>query len=320
MQVKRMRKYNVVIVGAGNIGAFFDNKESENILTHAHAFQQSEKFNLLGFYDISKERAQQAAKRWGVQAYETMEEAMQNAEVVCCTVPDEYHFDVLKEIAEYPVKFVFGEKPITKELEQAKEICQLYEKKNIPLQINYSRSFLKEFSQLKKEIENYGAFIKGCGHYVKGVLHSGSHMIDLIIKILGKIEAVQGGDKTYDFYEDDPSVEAKISVAGGKIYLHPIDFRVVAIFELDLFFEKARVRIWDNGNQIEIYPVLESPVYEGYYNYIKTETRQVSYNSALTNAVENIYEHLEHGKEMVCPMTKAKDVLEICCKLREWKD
>lgn len=312
-----MRKYNVVIVGAGNIGAFFDNKESENILTHAHAFQQSEKFNLLGFYDISKERAQQAAKRWDVQVFETMEEAMQNAEVVCCTVPDEYHYDVLKEIAEYPVKFVFGEKPITKVVKEAEEICELYHQKKIPLQINYSRSYLKEFSDLKHEIENYGAFIKGCGYYVKGILHNGSHIIDLIIKLLGKIDAVQGGEKTYDFFEKDPSVEAKISVAGGNIYLHPVDYRVATIFELDLFFEKARVRIYDLGNRIDIYQVLPSPVYEGYYNYIETEQRQVNYDNALINAVENIYEYLENQEELVCPMERATEVLQLCCTLQE---
>ena len=32
------KKYNVVIIGSGNIGAFYDEPGSEQILTHAHAF------------------------------------------------------------------------------------------------------------------------------------------------------------------------------------------------------------------------------------------------------------------------------------------
>ena len=109
-----MKQYNVVIIGAGNIGAGFDSPESDEILTHAHAFLKNDKFNLIGFYDVDFVKAASAANKWNVQAFVTMESAMKHAEVVCCTVPDAYHYQVLKEIAEYPVKLVFAEKPITK--------------------------------------------------------------------------------------------------------------------------------------------------------------------------------------------------------------
>lgn len=315
--MRGMRKYKVAIVGAGRIGAFFDDMDSKAVLTHAHAFKEAEQFELVGFFDIMEENAKNAAKRWGVKYFQRLEDAMQEVDVVCCTVPDRYHYDMLKQIAQYPVKFVFSEKPIAETPEQAEKICKLYQEKGIPLQINYTRRYLEEFSQLKRQIEGYGRFLKGCGYYGKGILHNGSHMLDLIIHLLGNIESVEGYEKIYDFFEEDPSVETKIKVREGTIYLHPIDCRAATIFELELFFEKCRVRILDGGSIIEIYPVMPSPIYEGYENYIKKETRNVNYDASFRNAVKNIYEHLEYHKDLCCPMEDAKAVLELCCKLQK---
>lgn len=312
-----MKTYKVVIVGAGRIGAFFDDMDCDVVLTHAHAFQEAEQFELVGFFDVVEEVAKKAAERWKVRYFHSLEEAMQDVDVVCCTVPDAYHYDMLKQIAQYPVKFVFSEKPITETPEQAEKICKLYQEKKLPLQINYTRRYLEEFVQLKRDMKGYGTFLKGCGYYGKGILHNGSHMLDLIIYLLGSIESVEGDEKIFDFFDEDPSVEAKIKVRDGNIYLHPIDCRVATIFELELFFEKARVRILDGGSVIEIYPVMPSPVYEGYENYIKKETRIVHYDNSFRNAVQNIYEHLEYQKELCCPMEDAKVVLELCCKLQQ---
>ena len=49
-----MTTYNVLIVGAGNIGAMFDTSENEEVLTHAHAFSIVEAFNLVVFIEISR--------------------------------------------------------------------------------------------------------------------------------------------------------------------------------------------------------------------------------------------------------------------------
>ena len=53
---------NVVIIGAGKIGAFFDSPDSSNILTHAHAFTANRNFRLLGFVDKDLNQAGRAAQ------------------------------------------------------------------------------------------------------------------------------------------------------------------------------------------------------------------------------------------------------------------
>lgn len=313
-----MKRYKVLIIGAGRIGAFFDTVDSKAVLTHAHAFFQAEQFELVGFFDSVKENAKKAAERWNTNCFENLEKALEVVEVVCCTVPDAYHYEILKKIAGYKnVKFVFGEKPITENVEQAEEICSLYQNRKIPLQINYTRRYLEEFWQLKEEIQGYGRLLKGCGYYGKGILHNGSHMLDLIRNLLGEIESTESLDKIYDYYEKDPSVDAKLQIGDANIYLHSVDCGAVTIFELDLLFEKARIRILDGGAKIEVYSVLSSEVYEGYFNYKLIDIREVNYDKSFINAVNNIYEYLEYGKALLCPMEEAKEVLELCCKLQK---
>ncbi len=312
-----MNKYNVLIIGAGNIGAFFDNPEDEKILTHAHTFYNSDLFNLVGFFDIDYEKAQKASIIWHCKAFKNLNEALNNIDVVCCAVPDEYHFEILKEIANYNVKFVFAEKPLTKTIKQAEQILDIYTKKNILIQINYTRRFLKEFQELKIYISKCGKLIKGNGYYGKGILHNGSHMIDIIQFLLGDIFSYKTNSKIYDFYKDDPSVDAELILDNSKIILQAIDCNIATIFELELFFENARIRIINSGFQIEIYEIQESSIFKGYKNFIKTQTINVDFNNAFINAANNIYNVLENNETILCSGYNAKNVLEICYKLKE---
>ena len=312
-----MKKYNVVIIGAGNIGAFFDAPGREEILTHANAFYRDDNFVLKGFYDVDYQKAKEAAKRWDVQAFETMLEALRDTDVVSCTVPDAFHFQVLKQVAEYPVKLVFAEKPFTKTEQEAEELCRLYEEKNIPLLINYTRRYVTEFIELKERIREYGRFIRGTGYYGKGILHNGSHMIDFISYLLGEVSLVESSDAFTDFAEDDPSVEAKLKVAGGVFYMHPLDCNVATLFELDLFFEKGRIRMTDGCGKVEESKVLPSPTYQGYYNYIPVKSYTVHYDSSFQNAVLHIYGVLEHNQPLMCSKEDGTRVLQLCKKLQQ---
>ncbi len=311
-----MKQYNVVIIGAGNIGAFFDEPVSERILTHAHIFYNSEYFKLLGFYDTNLKRAEEAASRWKCAVYESMEAALNNADVVCCTVPDDYHYEVLKEIARYNVRLVFTEKPLTKTMIQAEDIISIYREKNTPILVNYTRRFLNEIKLVKSLINEYGSFIKGTGYYGKGIVHNGSHMIDLIKFLLGDITGYKKLDQVYDFYDDDPSVDARIEVMGGALVLQAVDCRFTTVFELDLLFEKARIQILESGFTIKIYEVNDSPIFNGYKNYFITKEIRVDFNQAFVNAAENIWDVLEGRGNLISSSENAADVMKICCELR----
>ena len=86
--------FNVLIVGAGNIGAFYDNPESKNVLTHAHAFYKHLNFQIIGFIDINESKAENAAQIWGGKKFINIKDAFNesNIDVVVNDTPDEFHF------------------------------------------------------------------------------------------------------------------------------------------------------------------------------------------------------------------------------------
>ena len=315
--MKCLIQNKILIIGAGNIAALFDNPTSSKILTHAHAFKENKNFTLKGFYDIDYSRAKIAAQRWGCEAFSNLEDAMESVDIVCICVPDKYHAKILEEVSKYTVKLVVAEKPLAKSLDEAKRIKQLYDKKKIPLLLNYSRRYLVEYQILKKDISKYGAFCKGTGYYGKGLQHNGSHMIDILSYLVGEVMGIERASHDIsDFEEDDLSYDVTLRIKNGFFNMTAIDSRVATIFELDLFFEKARVRIIDGGNVIETYRVEGSKEYNGYFNYTLLERKNVEYSNALLGLVDNVKSYLENEEELVCTMDDGVKVLDICSRIR----
>ena len=82
MGEENARIYNVLIIGAGKIGAFFDQPGSENILTHAHAFSTHPGFKLLGFVDSNAGQAQKAVSIWGGEYFNNLMRPYINIELM----------------------------------------------------------------------------------------------------------------------------------------------------------------------------------------------------------------------------------------------
>ena len=310
------KKFNVLIIGAGNIGAFFDSPKSSKILTHAHAFSKHPKFKLLGFYDIDNNKAKQAAKIWKVKYFDTLTSAFgkNKVDVVCVAVPDIYHYDVLKNIVKYQPKLVLSEKPLTNSFTTAKKITHLYKKYNIPLLINYSRRFVPEFIKLKNEIDNkkYGKLVTGIGYYGKGILHNGSHLTNLLRYYFGEIKIRRILDREHDYFKNDPSVSAELSIKQANFLLQHVNSQLYTIFEIDLFFEKARIRILNSGFMVEKYLVEESRSFKGYKYLVKKEEYKTSLDYALYYTAEHIYRVLNHKTRLNCPADNALEDIKLC--------
>lgn len=322
MGEENARIYNVLIIGAGKIGAFFDQPGSENILTHAHAFSTHPGFKLLGFVDSNAGQAQKAVSIWGGEYFNNLDAALHKhrVDVICLAVPDEYHFSYLQELAHRNIKIIFAEKPLTKTLPEALEIKQLYSSLPISVQLNYSRRFVPEIIALRNNIKDglYGRYLSGTGYYGKGLLHNGSHLLDLLLNLLGDIHDYRLTSVINDFYDDDPSVSAVLTVQDGvPFFLQSIDCRAYTIFELDLLFEYRRVRLIDSGFIIEEYEIGESPIFAGYRNPVMVSERRTSLGKSIYYAVENIYQHLDKGEELLCRLDDGVKVLSLCCQLKE---
>lgn len=215
-------KYNILIIGAGGQGALADAPGSRNehkIISFGHAFKKHHGFWLAGFYDKDLCKTHTASTIWKCCSYIDLKQAFEprmyhKIDVAVVTTPDNTHYEILKQLAEYPLKLVICEKPLCEDLQQAREIVELYSQKNIPLMVNYTRRFLPYYQDLKQKYKNgdFGRLIDYNILFNKGMLHTGTHAIDFIT-----------------WFTDFKLTN------GLEMTEMPIDYRV---WQIQLFFEK----------------------------------------------------------------------------------
>lgn len=302
-----------MIIGAGNIASGYDELSNNQVLTHAHAIRQLSKFNLLGFYDIDEKKARVAAVKWKTKVIHNLNSIQKDIDIICCAVPDEFHYSVLKEISTFSeLKAVICEKPITKTAIQAKELVDLYNKKNIPLFVNYTRRFMPEFVELKEWIERSGRLIVGNCFYGKGVCHNCSHMLNILELFWKNLKVLSVGNILYDYFEDDPSVAFVLKTDSGEIFFHPIDCKIATVFEFDLFFESGRVKYSDAEGAIDYYNIQESAVYTNQLNYVLQKSIKIDRTKALMNLYKNVYDVLNMKHEVISAGMDAYRTICLC--------
>jgi len=196
-------KYKTIIIGAGNKGAIADSPGTGNegkFLSYAHAIMDHPGFKLMGFADIIQSQAEIAAKIWwGSKPFcnpelrcKECECFYHEADIFVITTPDDAHHEQLKEVAKFKPKLVICEKPTCTDLDQAREIVELYKSINTPLAIDYTRRFIPRFQEAKAEIDSgkAGKFLKGYCYYNRGTLHTLSHFIDLALWFNGNMDNI----------------------------------------------------------------------------------------------------------------------------------
>lgn len=294
-----MSKLNTIIIGAGQIASGYDKPDSASVLTHAHAVCKHPRFNLLGFYDSDVDRARQAAEKWGGKAYNSP----QSADVIVICTPDDVHCESVKQAAELSPKLIILEKPIARNLEEVEEILKIT--KSIPTQVNFTRRFVPEFQELAGKIKGYGSFTTGTGLYGKGFIHNGSHMVDLLQLLVGEISSADMIGEIDDFYPTDKTKTVILKLNNGEFFMRGIDSRHYSVFELDLCFERARIRIIDGGKGIKTYLPVQSKEYAGYTVLDLFEEIPVGIGDAMINLYQNVYDYLTGGELLISPIGRS---------------
>jgi len=140
--------------------------------------------------------------------------------------------------------------------------------------------------------------------------------VDLLQFLLGEVGEVEKIGETADFYDDDPSVSALLTMrSGGNFLLRHIDCRKFDVFELDLTFERKRIRICELGTVIEEYSVGENEVFTGYRTLNKYAEYSTDHRKAMSYAVANIRNNLDHGEPLACTLDESFDAVRTCSRI-----
>ena len=279
------KKYNVAIIGSGQIVSGYDAPSDVNIFTHCHALLNHPRFNLLGVFDSNAKVLKKASEKWEFKPVYNFEELLlQKPDIILIAVPDEFHASYLMKVIEYNPLMVICEKPLTTSLAESNKIVELYKEKSIQLVVNYQRRFDKDINDLKQNFGSgkLGEFLTGSVIYSKGLLHNGSHAIDLLRYLFGNVNKFERFSVCYDFISTDPSISGRLVFSVGEVFLLIGNEKYYSIFEIDLLFEKARYKFTNSGLDIEIYYVENDLVFENYKALMLKEKRPSTLNKALS--------------------------------------
>jgi predicted dehydrogenase len=181
------------------------------------------RYNLIGFYDADADTARRVAEEFHLKAYDSPEALIAASEVIDVVTPTPTHHAMVK-LALQGGCHVFVEKPLTRTLEEAKELIELSRKTGKVVQVGHVERFnpaLLALGDLKVKpyfIEAHRlAMFNPRGVDVSVVLDLMIHDLDIVLK-LADDEVTEVHASGVAVVSDTPDiVNARIEFKGGAV-------------------------------------------------------------------------------------------------------
>ncbi|MEO1030670.1 MAG: Gfo/Idh/MocA family oxidoreductase [Bacteroidota bacterium] len=130
------------VLGAGHLGKI-----------HLRLLNQSNKYELVGFYDADPENAQRVVDEFGYNYFDSIDDLIDAVDVVDIVTPTLSHYDCAKK-AISKGKHIFIEKPITNTVEEAETIRTLVAEHGVKGQVGHVERFNPAFIAVNDKIDN----------------------------------------------------------------------------------------------------------------------------------------------------------------------
>lgn len=290
--------YRVLIIGCGAIAGGYDKDRSPDDwpLSHAGAITRDDRFELAACVDPDEAAREAFAERWNVPVsapcLDTLAAAPGDFDLIVIASPTNHHADQLEWALEMRPRAVFCEKPLAKNIATVEALIGAYETARIPLIVNYTRRWAPDLRGLADSAARgeWGALLSAVGTYGKGVVHNGTHMVDLLEMFVGPMEVRAIGQAVIDFWDDDPTVDAILTARewNEPVHLVSSDARALTQFELVLNYERGEIAMRDGGMRIETRRVVDSETFAGYRQLGPVEAAPGRYVEAMRAAYDDL--------------------------------
>jgi len=181
-----MKPIRVGVVGVGHLGKY-----------HAEKYALMKDVELVGVADVIHDRAQEVATQYGAQAFKDYRDLLGKVNAASIVVPTDLHFQVSLDFLQANVDLLI-EKPITETLEQANQLIQTADSKDLLIQVGHLERFNPAIVALS-DIIDHPLFIESDrlssftqrGTEVNVVLDLMIHDIDIILSLVqSKIQQI----------------------------------------------------------------------------------------------------------------------------------
>ncbi|MBU0689931.1 MAG: Gfo/Idh/MocA family oxidoreductase [Gammaproteobacteria bacterium] len=316
-----MELLRVLIVGCGNIAGTFDQGRAGNELpyTHAGAFLRDGRFILSACVEPDTEKRKAFMAAWGINnGYSSLEQVAETEDgfdVISICSPTPMHAQNLELALKLKPRLIFCEKPVTTSLTESERLVAACRDANILLAVNHTRRWAPDVAEFQADMRTgrWGQLRSVVGFYNKGILNNGSHLIDLLHLLLGKMEIEKVGEPLHDFFPNDPTVPVWLKAAQGvPVHLVCGNAADYALFEIQMIFSKGMVTMEDGGFFWRERRAVASNAFKGYQVLGEGVRRDGEYRLAMQNAADNIFRAITSGAALASTGETAIATQRVC--------
>jgi predicted dehydrogenase len=314
-------RLRAAIIGCGNIAGGYDRVSApDEVQTHVKAYQLHPRTQIVAVSDVIAEKAEAFAHEWHVpRAYADVAEMLrvERPEIVSICTPDDTHAALIQLcLVAAPPRAIWCEKPIDVDEAAAQEAVERCERADVLLAVNYMRRWDSQMQRVGRAIRSgeIGAVRKAIFTYSNGVRHAGSHGLSLLLDWLGQPIESEVYSAMADRAGDDRTIDARLRCANGAdLILIGLDERRYSQWEIDLFAERARVRITHFGAEVQwqhTRPVPGAPNIQALSPDV--EVAQTDLPHIMRRVLDDIVAALDEGRQPICNGRSALRTLQVC--------
>lgn len=314
--------FSVLIVGLGQIGLGYDLylNPTEYVYSHARAFNQHQKFQLIAAVDPIEEKRNTFLQHYQCPAYIDIESALKDhqPEIVIIATPTQLHNEVLQKVlALSKPRMILCEKPLTYDLENSQGMVEACAARNLPLYVNYMRRSDRAVIEIKCRLENerIRAGIKGIVWYSKGFLHNGSHFFNLLEYWLGSMQSSVVLDPGRKWGKNDSEPDVQITFERGTMVFLAAWEEFYSHYTVELLSPSGRLRYDKGGTSIQWQSVQTDAKIPGYNELSeKSEIIPTSMNRYQLNVTEQLANALDGREAHLC---SGEDALQTLANMKK---
>ncbi|AUC15353.1 oxidoreductase [Tenacibaculum sp. SZ-18] len=310
------------VLGAGHLGKI-----------HLRLLQESEKYQLVGFYDPNEENAQKVAAEFGYHLFDSVDSLIDAVDVVDIVTPTLSHFECAKKAIEKG-RHIFIEKPITNTLQEAEAIKTLASQNHVRGQVGHVERFNPAFKAVKDIIEmpmfietHRLAEFNPRGTDVPVVLDLMIHDIDIILSVVkSKVKNISASGVSV-ISETPDIANARIEFENGCVAnltssrISMKNMRKTRFFQRDAyisvdFLEKKSevVKMKDAPETPDDFAMILQNA-EGIKKQIYFENPKIEPNNAILDELDSFADAIHQDITPVVSLTQGTEALRVAQKI-----
>ncbi|WP_312324700.1 Gfo/Idh/MocA family oxidoreductase [Soonwooa sp.] len=312
------------LVGAGHLGKI-----------HLKLLNQSEKYDLVGFFDNDKENGKKLEAEFGYKYFDNLDELLSQIDMLDIVTPTLFHYEYALKAIESGKHF-FIEKPVTQTLEQAEELIRLSQEKNLKVQVGHVERYNPAFIATKDYIKN-PMFIEihrlaefnPRGTDVSVVLDLMIHDLDILLSLVkSPVKDIHASgvcvvSKTPDItnarieFENGCVANLTTSRISMKAMRKSRFFQQDAYVSVDFLEKKAEViRMKDAPADPSPFDMIIENA-EGEKNQILFEYPNIQPNNAILDELESLADAIENNEPIQVSLEDGTEALKVALKIMD---